>query len=398
MQLKIIEFFAGIGAFSYSAKKINEKYNKQIFKTIAISDWYLKSTIAYAAIYNDVLNIKNNINYLDVFENKTLSFNADSAIKKYKTKSEDWLNLAANSFIQSNNLGNINEIDIKKLDELNGDIWTYSFPCQGISSVNVNNKGILDKTSKSSIIWNFGKVLKDVKNKPKYLILENVPPLITKYQNEYQKWLDYLKELGYSTITRLVNAYELGSLQIRKRVIAISYLGEIAHSSLDFYFHMAWKKPNLKKLKEKYLNTFDIENKKTIPFLITNTQSRKKILDKNINLSDLELAKKRNYKVRTLLTSPERFNIPGFLTWDKKLENNNYLPFRHLSIEESLKLQNFDDKYIEIFDKLEKMKILNKHDLYKLIGNSIDTKITDLALGAILTHEEIMKGTKIKYV
>ena len=66
------------------------------------------------------------------------------------------------------------------------DILTYSFPCQDLSNVGAfhgYNKGIdKDSGSRSSLLWQVGRILTEMKaeNKklPQYLLLENVPALL----------------------------------------------------------------------------------------------------------------------------------------------------------------------------------------------------------------------------
>lgn len=138
--------------------------------------------------------------------------------------------------------------DISKIDKLDyADLWTYSFPCQDLSSGG-KGKGVaaLDENgnrvaTRSGLLWEVERLLARacgfdlvndllVENKnykkdpPKYLLLENVPDLIKnkKHSKYFDKWRDRLDELGYNTFYTCLNAKDFGVPQNRERVFALS--------------------------------------------------------------------------------------------------------------------------------------------------------------------------------
>lgn len=121
--------------------------------------------------------------------------------------------------------------DIRQVAELpEADLWTYSFPCQDIS-VAGNQKGLdKDSNTRSGLLWEVERLLVRAKEKgtlPKYLLLENVKNLIgIRHKANYDKWLAFLHDLGYSTFWKVLNAKDYGIPQNRERVFAVSILGE----------------------------------------------------------------------------------------------------------------------------------------------------------------------------
>ena len=124
----------------------------------------------------------------------------------------------------ANNLG-----DIRKIGELpDADLWTYSFPCQDIS---VAGKGAgIKEGTRSGLLFEVERLLRVASEKgtlPKYLLLENVKNLVSKkFKADFDKWLDFLAELGYTNYWKVLNAKDYGIPQNRERVFCVSIRGE----------------------------------------------------------------------------------------------------------------------------------------------------------------------------
>lgn len=124
----------------------------------------------------------------------------------------------------TNNLG-----DIRNIEELpDADLWTYSFPCQDIS---VAGKGAgIKEGTRSGLLFEVERLLRVALEKgtlPKYLLLENVKNLVSKkFKADFDKWLDFLAELGYTNYWKVLNAKDYGIPQNRERVFCISIRGK----------------------------------------------------------------------------------------------------------------------------------------------------------------------------
>ena len=143
---------------------------------------------------------------------------AISEIDKYAIQSYEAMHGKAN------NLG-----DIRKIEELpDADLWTYSFPCQDIS---VAGKGAgIKEGTRSGLLFEVERLLRVAAEKrtlPKYLLLENVKNLVSKkFKADFDKWLDFLSELGYTNYWKVLNAKDYGIPQNRERVFCVSIRGE----------------------------------------------------------------------------------------------------------------------------------------------------------------------------
>ena len=143
---------------------------------------------------------------------------AISEIDKYAIQSYEAMHGTAN------NLG-----DIRKIEELpDADLWTYSFPCQDIS---VAGKGAgIKEGTRSGLLFEVERLLRVASEKgtlPKYLLLENVKNLVSKkFKADFDKWLDFLDELGYTNYWKVLNAKDYGIPQNRERVFCVSIRGE----------------------------------------------------------------------------------------------------------------------------------------------------------------------------
>jgi DNA (cytosine-5)-methyltransferase 1 len=143
---------------------------------------------------------------------------AISEIDKYAIQSYEAMHGKAN------NLG-----DIRKIEELpDADLWTYSFPCQDIS---VAGKGAgIKEGTRSGLLFEVERLLRVASEKgtlPKCLLLENVKNLVSKkFKADFDKWLDFLAELGYTNYWKVLNAKDYGIPQNRERVFCVSIRGE----------------------------------------------------------------------------------------------------------------------------------------------------------------------------
>ena len=126
------------------------------------------------------------------------------------------------------NLGDISKIKVEDIPD--HDLFTYSFPCQDIS-VAGRTRGIVAGETRSGLLYECQKIIEG--KKPKYLLMENVKNLVgKKFKADFDKWLDYLENLGYTNYWKVLNAKHYGVPQNRERVFVVSILGE--HEPYEF--------------------------------------------------------------------------------------------------------------------------------------------------------------------
>ncbi|OAB48639.1 DNA (cytosine-5-)-methyltransferase [Mycoplasmopsis gallinarum] len=403
-KIRIFEAFSGIGSQNKSAKWVNEKLNyRSKFKVVATSDWDIGAIIAYAAIHHqlDIEEIKNlKAKTVDKYLIKhTFSKNSKEPLRNI-LKQNDFLK----QVLYQANKKNHNQADIRKisgnfLEKFKIDLFTYSFPCQGLSVANMGrDKGINNKNSTSHLIWEVGRILSETDYRPKYLLLENVQSLVKKYHKEYEQWVNYLIQLGYKTFTGVFSADDHGSLQTRKRVFAISVLNNIKtpfkndEEYIRFVNRLGqkYKLKTLEKRKEQYLKIYDLKNQnfsETREVLMNNTPSRIRSVENSIDLSNLQLAKERNFRINTLTTKQDRFPNAGYIPLENK--NIKKLQYRFITPREAYKIMGFDEEDFNRLTPFIKTNVLNKDMLWRQAGNSIDTNILKRIFETIAEIDQI---------
>lgn len=144
-----------------------------------------------------------------------------SEIDKYAIAAADALFPEA----KDKNFGSIADIDWAYVPDF--DLLTYSFPCQDISTAGKQRGFNEGSGSRSSLLWECRRAIEA--KRPKYLLMENVKALVQKkFTPEFQRWIDALTELGYTSFWQVLNAKDYGVAQNRERVFMVSVLGEAA--------------------------------------------------------------------------------------------------------------------------------------------------------------------------
>lgn len=131
------------------------------------------------------------------------------------------------------NFGDITKIDWEKVPDF--DLFTYSFPCQSISSSG-KQEGLEEGSgTRSSLLWECKKAIEF--KKPRFLMMENVKALVqAKFLPYLRKWQTWLHQQGYENFTQVLNAYDYGIPQNRERVFMISILRTDSEPNPSYYF------------------------------------------------------------------------------------------------------------------------------------------------------------------
>ena len=175
MKIRLVELFAGIGAFSAAFRNTKIPY-----ETVAIAEIDPHAIRAYASIHGEVPN-----------------------------------------------LGDISLVE--NLPEC--DLLTYSFPCQDISLAG-QGKGFAKsddeaEQTRSGLLWEVERLLLKAERRPKYLIMENVDAILnTNHIRNFQQWVRALTGMGYTSSYAVLDASDYGVPQMRKRCFMVSALGD----------------------------------------------------------------------------------------------------------------------------------------------------------------------------
>ena len=119
--------------------------------------------------------------------------------------------------------------EIKGKDIPNFDLLCAGFPCQAFSQVG-QRKGLEDE--RGILIFQVIRILKE--KQPKAFILENVKGLISINNGEiYRMILENLKDVGYTVYSKVLEAKDYGTPQLRKRLFFVGIRNDI---KVDFEF------------------------------------------------------------------------------------------------------------------------------------------------------------------
>ncbi len=186
-KMKVVELFAGVGGFRLGLEKSN-------YKIVWSNQWEPATKIQHASMVYEVKFGKEN------------------------HSNED-----------------INEVITRNVEEIpDHDLLVGGFPCQDYSVATTlqNSKGL--KGKKGVLWWSIHSILENKKNKPKYLLLENVDRLLKspakQRGRDFAVMLQSLNTLGYAVEWRIINSAEYGMPQRRRRIFLIGY-----HKSTDVF-------------------------------------------------------------------------------------------------------------------------------------------------------------------
>lgn len=192
MSIKVVELFAGVGGFrlgleGYHGKSATSNYSEEInsrFEVIFSNQWEPSTKAQHASL---------------VYEAK-------------------W----PKSFHTNIDIGEISASEIPDHDLLVG-----GFPCQDYSVATSlkNSKGLQGK--KGVLWWEIYRIIKEKKNPPRFLFLENVDRLLISPSKsrgrDFAIMLKCLEEENYAVEWRVINSADYGFPQRRKRIFIIAY-------------------------------------------------------------------------------------------------------------------------------------------------------------------------------
>ncbi|HAB66414.1 MAG TPA: hypothetical protein DCE23_03505 [Firmicutes bacterium] len=152
-------------------------------------------------------------NYIDDYKVQFFSEIDKNAIKSY---------CAIHNVNESLNLGSITDVKGNNLPYC--DLWVGGFPCQDISCAGKMRGFNFESSTRSSLGWEMIRLLREVKNKPKCVIFENVAMITSKkFKDTLNLFKEDLMSLGYTLYDDLLCAtdYEIPQTRTRYFLVAI---------------------------------------------------------------------------------------------------------------------------------------------------------------------------------
>ena len=405
----IVELFSGIGSQARALKNIGIKTKVQ-----ATCEWDIHAFIAYDAIHEAYVNlpivdVMTKDQLLDKLNNYTLSNDGKNAMS-YNTLrgySLEVLKRMMSAILRTNNLVDISHVKAEQMPN-NTDILTYSFPCQDLSNVGAfhgYNKGIdKDSGSRSSLLWEVGRILTEMKEVgkelPRYLVMENVPTLLSsRHKPNFELWIKTLTELGYISKHIPVNAKNYGIPQNRPRLLMMSiYVGsneklktqikEIFDSwgndeaviISDYEQSKYFKKKTIKQLLRQTTDTTSKLWQEAVECTPNDTVSRRKIWDENPKIVDENGVITKEDFIRTITTKQDRNPNSGNIYFDCGIEERG--KFRYLTPRECMLFMGFtDDDYERLQannpNQRKHSKLFPRDKIIRMAGNSIPVKMLE---------------------
>ena len=291
------------------------------------------------------------------------NYNNPMTEKQINRLNEKNLRKIYNNIISTKNLVNIQQVKGKDLEILNNEfayILTYSFPCQDLSLAG-KCKGMNDTTTRSGMLWEVERILKECDKKPDILLMENVPQVHgTDNVDSFMKWQISLENMGYKNYYQDLSAIDYGIPQTRIRCFMISILGDYNYKfpkkkNLDIKLSDLLENQVDDKyfLSERMLNCFTKEKVGGYPRKQRFEQSVARVKDSDI--------------ANTLTTLEGNRDISTFII-DKTKDGKEML--RRLTPKECFKLMGVNELD---FEKVKKNQ--SDSSLYHLAGDSIVVNI-----------------------
>ena len=86
--------------------------------------------------------------------------------------------------------------------------------------------GVKNSGTRSSLLFETIRIIKEMKDKPKWIIWENVKGVFDRnMRDSYFIYLKELEHLGYESKYEILNAMDFGIPQKRERIFVVSFLG-----------------------------------------------------------------------------------------------------------------------------------------------------------------------------
>lgn len=406
-QCNIVELFSGIGSQAKALKNLGYDVN-----ALGTCEWDLHAFIAYDAIHSSTdipadIDVLTKPELLEQLKGYTLSNSGKEKMdyKTLRTYSEPVLKRILTAIRRNNNFVDVSSLTGEQMPE-NIDILTYSFPCQDLSNVGAfhgYNKGIdKDSGSRSSLLWQVGRVLREMqgngKTLPRYLLMENVPTLLSeRHFKNFRTWIDDLENLGYISKYFHLNALSFGLPQNRPRLLMISvYVGN--DDALRSLVQKFFDSKDENKVIEEYKGS-EFYHEQTVSDLLRTNYDNQKIYAEAVDCTPNDTPSRReiwdeNPKIilrggirnpeitfiRTITTKQDRNPNSGNIYFDSGIEGKSH--FRYLTPRECLLFMGFtDEDYRNIVQhnpEIHKKSALFPRDkIIRMAGNSIPVKLLE---------------------
>lgn len=391
-EIKLFETFAGIGSQYQALKNIAKTFDLNVVSLGAV-EWYIDAIISYQIIHYGLKSPEKKLttsqmsNILNKFvfsadSKKAIGHNYFNRISEKRLRAIfPYLKSFVHNFAHPlNGGGGSNFTDITQLENIppDIDIFTYSFPCQDLSQQG-KQLGLI-KGSRSSLLFQVERILKNSSSLPKVLLLENVKALShKKFSKEFNNWIKRLEQLGYQSSWKVLNAADYGSAQNRERLFMVSTLGDINK--------FKWPQQ---------INTIQ-KNKMLENIIDNNKQDSSNKLNFILDLPKTPFVTNQNNQItKSKILEFTKFNSENFLYLAKgkgptltasgansrlKFYFSNPEHIRYIDAIESYQYMGFDKK---IALKVKNTNLISENKMIFTCGNSISVEVLEVLFKEII--------------
>jgi DNA (cytosine-5)-methyltransferase 1 len=240
-KLRLIEFFAGIGAQARALENLGVD-----FISHRVCEWSCKSIRAYRAIHvkeapsKELLDKVGKLSIeelIDAVRGVSMDYSKPMTDDQLRKKGKEWLQeLYVDMLMIGDTCPDISRLGGKDLgiENENGRkdtyLMTYSFPCTDISNAGKMEGMEKGSGTRSGLLWEVERILlelRDMECRPDVLLMENVPGVCgSKNLKPWNDWLQSLHKMGYTNYFSVLNSKDYGIPQNRERCFMVSILGE----------------------------------------------------------------------------------------------------------------------------------------------------------------------------
>ncbi len=247
----------------------------------------------------------------------------------------------------------------------------HGSPCQDFSRMGLGKGGVKGSGTRSSLLFETVRIIEEAKQKPKWVIWENVKGALDKnMKGTFLFYIAEMKRLGYDTKYQILNSYDFGIPQKRERIFAISYLGE---NEFDFN--------NLEKSEPKSLQEY-LEKDASELYTVRQSTVLRLLFEEGY---------KPHFKKRIRIITDFAYTV---MTSQMKIPNSGLIEigkdkYRYLTERECFKLMGFtDDDFNKISPLFPRRKGCTSSILYKQAGNSIVVNVLEEIIKEIVRIEK----------
>lgn len=229
--LRLITLFSG-----YDSQALALKYIGVPFEHYRTCEWAIPSIQALKDLHfeNDDTDYSVGMSKAELVE-KLYTAGVSADYNKPLTKAqlqrygESKLRTIYNNIRACHNLVSIcnakgDDLGIKETDKYCY-LLTYSFPCQDLSAAGLGKGMERGSGTRSGMLWEVERLLKETKELPQVLLMENVKQVIgQKNIKAFAEWIAFLDELGYHSKWQVINATDFSIPQNRERCFMVSVL------------------------------------------------------------------------------------------------------------------------------------------------------------------------------